>query len=491
MIDSSDNTYKVTLNVRPQFKLGDSADFVLSNGTRKSTRIVAIDSEKSFNVRGQGELDLNLTYKIQRNILKGTSNTFSNIDRFSTDVSNVYKNQNDYLVISPSIPHYESLPLNVSSRSVTFSGTFDGNQFNISPGKEHGFYTGDAIQYTAGLVSETYIDDQGSSATRNVRGTGLFADGLYFVKRIDGFTLQFAKSRDDIYNSKFVSLSEETTVSNSIIKPYELDGKDLVDQKLVREFSIPINDGTINKTKPGFTGMLVNGVELLNYKSKNTVNYGKIENIEILAPGTNIDVINTPNLIIKDSVGTGATGYVAVSGSLSEIRIIDRGFDYLETPILKISGGNGSGALGQVNMKSIVHNVDFFADLDSKQVVVGSAATQSRIGFSTYHKFKNAEQVIYKTSDQDGISGIVTNASYFVSTIDNTTVSLHPTQGDAIAGLNTVFLTSHGVGKHSLQSVSNKSVVDSINIVNSGSGYENKKEQHQAQLESTLSRILF
>ena len=118
LIDSSDNTYKVTLNVRPQFKLGDSADFVLSNGTRKSTRIVAIDSEKSFNVRGQGELDLNLTYKIQRNILKGTSNTFSNIDRFSTDVSNVYKNQNDYLVASPSIPHYESLPLNVSSRSV-------------------------------------------------------------------------------------------------------------------------------------------------------------------------------------------------------------------------------------------------------------------------------------------------------------------------------------------------------------------------------------
>ena len=53
-----------------------------------------------------------------------------------------------------------------------------------------------------------------------------------------------------------MSLSEETTVSNSVIKPYELDGKDLVDQKLVREFSIPINDGTINKTKPGFT-MLV------------------------------------------------------------------------------------------------------------------------------------------------------------------------------------------------------------------------------------------
>ena len=174
------------------------------------------------------------------------------------------------------------MPLELSSRQFTFSGTFSGTSFLVSPGVEHGFYTGDAIYYTAGLVSETFIDGQGSSATRLVRGTGLFADGFYFVKRIDGFTLNLQKSRDDIYNSKFVSLSEETTVSNSVIKPYELDGKDLVDQKLVREFSIPINDGTINKTKPGFTGMLVNGVELLNYKSKNTVNYGKIENIEVL-----------------------------------------------------------------------------------------------------------------------------------------------------------------------------------------------------------------
>ena len=142
---------------------------------------------------------------------------------------------------------------------------------------------------------------------------------------------------------------------------------------------------------------------------------------------------------------------------------------------MTITGGNGSRALGQVNMKSIVHKVEFFADLVSNQVIVGTAATQSRIGFSTYHKFRNAEQIIYKTSDQDGISGIVTNASYFVSTIDNTTVSLHPTESDAISGINTVFLSSHGIGKHSLQSVSKKLVVGSINIVDNGSGYENKK----------------
>ena len=93
-------------------------------------------------------------------------------------------------------------------------------------------------------------------------------------------------------------------------------------------------------------------------------------------------------------------------------------------------------------MKSITHDVEFFADIASKNVIVGTAATESRIGFSTYHKFKNAEQVIYKTSDQSGIVGIVTNSAYFVSTIDNTTIKLHNTEGDAISGINTVYLTS-------------------------------------------------
>ena len=122
--------------------------------------------------------------------------------------------------------------------------------------------------------------------------------------------MQFAKSRNNILNSVFVSVLNEVTVSDSVVKPYEFNNKTLVSQKILREFSEPIDDGSINKTEPGFTGMFVNGVELLNYKSKDVVRYGKIENIEILSPGTNIDVINVPDLIIKDSVGSGATGYI-------------------------------------------------------------------------------------------------------------------------------------------------------------------------------------
>ena len=490
LTDSSNNTYKVTLNVPNQFRSGDSAEVIL-NGVRKETKIISVTGEKTFTIRGQGVLNTSATYTIQRRIQKVSSTTYPSSQIYSTDVDNVYKNESgDYLISSPSIPHYDSQPLNPASREFKFSGTFLGDEFEISPGVEHGFYTGDAVYYSAQLVTETFINDSGSSDTRLVRDTALFADGLYFVKRVNGSTLKFARSRDDIFNSKFISLDNSTTVANSSIKPFEFNGKTLEPQKVLRKISEPLNDGTLTETEPGLTGMFVNGVELLNYKGKDVIRYGKIESIDILSEGTNIDVINPPNLIISDSVGTGATGYPAISGSLREVRVIDSGFDYLNTPTIKIEGGNGSGAIAQANMKLIDHEVEFFADLVSNRVITGTASTQSRIGFTTYHKFRNAEQVLYQTKDQEAVSGIVTNSSYYVSVLDNVTVRLHKNEADAISGLNTVFLTDYGIGKHSLKSVNKKSVVNSINVVNGGSGYENKKRTSPITGINTASNLV-
>ena len=476
LIDSSDNTYRLTLNEANYFKPGNSASLIISDGTTKETTVTSVTGERELTIKGQGLLDLNLTYKVQIIRRKAVSNTFK-INEYSTDVENVYKSSvdNSYLVSSPSLPYYNAQPINVSPKEFKFSGTFVGTEFEISPGVEHGFYTGDAVHYSAGLVDETYVDDSGNSATRKVRGDALFDDGLYFVKRVNSSTVKFAKSRNDILNSKFVSVESAVTVSESLIKPYEFNSKTLEPQKILRKVSTPKTSERTETTVPGTTGILINGVEILNYKSTDVIKYGKINNIEVLSPGENVDIINPPNLIINDSVGTGATGFLAISGSLREVRIKDPGFDYLRTPTLKIDGGNGQGATGFVNMKLIDHNPEFFADLDSAKVIIGTASTQSKIGFSTYHKFRNAEQVIYRTSDQSGIAGIVTNSTYFVSTIDNVTVRLHPTQSDAISGINTVYLTEHGVGKHSLQSVNKKSVVESINVTSGGSGYQTKK----------------
>ena len=76
-------------------------------------------------------------------------------------------------------------------------------------------------------------------------------------------------------------------------------------------------------------------------------------------------------------------------GLYKKLELLDGGFDYLNTPTLKIEGGNGQGAFGTVNMKLIDHAPKFFADEASAKV----SLTNDTIGFSTFHKFRNAEQV--------------------------------------------------------------------------------------------------
>ena len=88
------------------------------------------------------------------------------------------------------------------------------------------------LYYKARLVSETFIKDDGSQGTKLVRDTALFDDGLYFVERVDGFTLKFAKSRDDIYNGKYKSVDTAVTITDSTIQPYETFSKTLKPQKI-------------------------------------------------------------------------------------------------------------------------------------------------------------------------------------------------------------------------------------------------------------------
>jgi hypothetical protein len=471
--DSSNNTYRLTLDTEHYLKIGDKIKIFGSDNIEKDSFVVEILSDKSFIITGQGQLSLTDTYTVKRKLLKGESNTFPNISNFSANVQNVYTDSSEtgskskkILVSSQSLPYYNGQPLDATDRSVVFSGTFLGNEFAISS-SDHNFYTGDAVYY------------------KSSSSVPLFDEGLYFIKRVNSTKIKLSKSRTDIFNLKFVSVDNETTVTNDKLIPYKFYLKTLYPQNLLREISEPISDGKLYETIPGTTGILINGVEILNYKSTDTLYYGKLDEIEVISPGNNYDIIDPPILNIADNVGTGATGYVTVSGSLKEIRILDSGFDYIETPTVSITGGNGVGAIANVNMKLIEHSTEFFSDFGSSQVSLGSSL--STIGFGTYHKFRNAEQVIYQTQSQLAIGGITTNSSYFVSVVNPLTVKLHKTQIDAISGINTVVLTSYGIGKHNLKSYNKKSVVESINVISEGVGYQNKQRTSNSSGISTFS----
>ena len=76
---------------------------------------------------------------------------------------------------------------------------------------------------------------------------------------------------------------------------------DLGIQKLLRKFPLEknIENGSGTLTTPGTTGMLINGVEISNYKSKDAIYYGPIEDVDILSGGENFDVINPPLIAVS------------------------------------------------------------------------------------------------------------------------------------------------------------------------------------------------
>jgi len=469
LIDSTNGTYRLVTKVDHGFRVGDNIKINSNNGISTPSSITNIVSDNTIEISGQGNLNLNASYSIQRNLLKVNSSKYSYLSNQTTDIQNIYKIKDKTLVASSSLPSYASQSLNAFDRSVLFKGTFINTELSgypgltdtINLGLDHGFYTGDSIYYTPSSKDDS-----------------LFDEGVYIVQRVNQTTIRFAKSRENIYKSikenknYFVKFKSSIELkNNSKIQDYDFYLKKLDSQKLLREINPPVNDGRDYETTPGTVGILINGVEILNYKSKDKIYYDSIENINIINSGSGYDIINPPTLVITDSVGTGATGYCAVKGSLQEIRIVDPGFGYLETPKINISGGNGIGAKANASMKLIDHKVSF--NSESKSAFVNIA--NSTIGFSTYHKFRNAEKVIYRTNAQKSVGGISTNSSYYVSVKDLFTIKLHKTYADALVGVNTVTFTSFGVGNHDLESVNKKSVIASINIENSGLNYENKK----------------
>jgi hypothetical protein len=472
LIDSTDNTYRVNTELNHIFRIGDQLKIIDNSGIEKNSTIIDIVSEKSFNIKGQGELIITNSYTVKRNILKTNSSTFPKISVYNANIQNIYKDKDKTIVASPSLPYYNNQSLNVSSKEIIFSGTFDSDTFKITSTTDHGFYTGDSVYYTPEKIISITTDNDNNVTETTQTLSNLFAEGIYFIKRIDSNTVKFAKSKSNIYDSKFVSVDSRVTINSNKLEYYKFKSKTLQSQNLFREISSPVNDGAEYPTEPGFTGILINGVEVLNYKSRDVVYYGSLDEIEVTSPGVNYDIINPPILSIIDPVGSGASAYCAVRGSLSEIRIVDSGFDYAEIPSIRITGGNGVGAKAYTSMKLVDHQSTFNSEINSEQVSLIS----DTVGFNTYHKFRNTERIIYDTKGQKGVGGLSTDSSYFVSVQSPTAVKLHNTLGDAISGINTINLTSHGIGDHEFRSFNKKSILGSINIENSGFGYQNKKK---------------
>ena len=463
LLDESTLKYEIKTVRNNNFKVGDQIKIFSSNEERTGT-ILEINSSNSLIIVGQGVLNERENYKIKRIILKTDYSDYSELSLINSDVQNVYEDtiNSNYLIASSSLPNYNEQQLETKNYSITISGEFSGDTFKITDGIDHGFYTGDYVYYTP---------EKSDTDTEPEIISSLFDEGIYYVKRIDANQIKLSKSRSNIFNSIFIEI-ETKQVNNNKLELFNFRNKRVKSQKLLREIKKPIQDNKKYETIPDSkTGILINGVEILNYKSNDTVYYGQLESIDVISRGYDYDVINPPEILITDTIGVGASARCSVNGSLREIRIIDPGFDYVEEPIIKITGGNGSGATAKANMKLIDYQIS--TNVESRSELID--LVNDTIGFSTYHKFRNAERIVYFTNNQTAISGLVSNSDYYVSVKDNLTISLHKNFNDANVGINTINLISNGIGNHSFKSFDKKLVVGYIQVINNGNNYQNKE----------------
>ena len=452
LVDASDFTFRITTHDRITAFDGDILTIVAQNGFTALGEITSVENDVTIQVRVGQTLNTSLSYEIKKNLTKATATNFPNINKINANVQNAYIDLNDNLYIStPSLPAYFKQELKVKDRSISFSGTYtDAEVVRIG---DHGLYTGDSVVYVPGTGTNKLNIDA----------------GVYFVKRVSANEVSIYRSRANIFNNVFIEING--SVTNNKFEIFSLSGQTLDSQNLIRKFPNPENSQVVNKTTPGQTGMLVNGVEILNYKSSDSIFYGPINNIIVTSPGSGYDVINPPVLGITDPVGTGATGLLGVEGSFENILVEDGGFDYIGTPTITITGGGGQGATAKADMITVKHVNNFNAFGEALRVDL----TNNTIGFSSFHKFRNGEAVIYSTNGAANVGGISTDSEYYVSTTESSSyVKLHYTMQDAIAGINTVNITSYGEGTHSFVSKQRKRIINQVKVTNPGTGYKNK-----------------
>jgi len=416
----------------------------------------------------------------------------------------------------------------IEDSKVGISTILNNSNLPIKLEKNHDFKNGDSVVYVQ--TPNTYTLKNGDTINLNIF-SGLNQNETYYTENVEDDELRLFKNRSDIYflryspitfnriyssrnlkeilysdldkiellSSNYFSQKNEFVIVfddaknievwyysykenawekiNSQIsgglypKNYLTESnqlKKLKNTDLIKKITLPEKATTLEKTMPGTTGILMNGVEILNYKTNDFVYYGNIEEVNIVSNGEDYDVVNLPIIEVSSGLSTTNIGkvYPEVNGILEKINLLDGGFDYIEEPKIKILGGNGSGAQAKANLVAFTHEIQFAPSINFVNL------SNNTISFSTYHKFRDYEEIIYQTNGNTAIGGL-TNSSTYIATVENGyTIKLHKTKTDALSNIE-INLTTYGTGTQKIVAKQKKSKIGSISVIDPGKNYRN------------------
>ncbi len=477
---------------RASLKVGDTVD-ILNRNAQSAVNTLAtvtfindktVQIDQNITVPSYTELSIRKRYDYA-----GASNLNLSSSNIIADVQNVYNEKDEYMyVASNSLPKYQITKKKSFSSfsltpSTTISNHFKGydsgsNQYSILGFDSNvPFITGDEIVYT-------------SSGSDNVI-SGLKLNEVYHVEVIkDGNntnTIRLYDSKSFIGTTKYVQFDAYYATSTHTFTLRQHSGRSLAPKKALAKIPLVpnIQSGTDTPTTFGPVGMLVNGVEILNYKTDDKIYYGPLEDVKVYNTGTDYDVINPPSILAsKPSVGIGTTALLTavVRGSVKDVLVDPQDFSIQRIVSATIDGGNGKDANILPVLVKQYREVEFNASQVGVALTGGVDVTNETIVFEKEHRFMEGEPIVYNPSgnlplgigtfggsntDQDEF--LVNGAIYYPKIINTRAIYLHKTLDEYNAGINTVgFTTINTGGIHKFRELNEKDVISEFKILNPG-----------------------
>lgn len=460
----------------------------------QATVTVSGNNEVILSGAGIGNLVPNIGYDIRRKIKKATSSgielEYGN-NQLSTNVLNTYiteDNQQIYIA-SNSLPSYDIdietikttiAQATVSSGAIQDQNALTGNYNILSFPSNVPFLTGDEVVYVAGTAT-TPLE-------------GLEFGRTYYVEVLspaNRIKLYLARSFIEISdNVEFNVPSNGDLGSHDFVLSQQYNKK-IAPQKLLKTLNLTRSFDTGNEieTIPGAIGMLVNGVEISNYKIDDKIYFGPLKSLSVINGGSGYDVVNPPKISISNPNpgGTVALANAAVRGQLKDILIDPQDFGINNISEISITGGNGSGAEVEPILTDVFREVGF----SGKYLTDGGGVSvyEDRIVTLKNHNFKNGEPVVYNPNGnpsipitgfgQTNITGnfLETGGVYYTEIVSPTSFRIYDTISDFNGGINTIGFSTGSTsgGLHLFRLRDSTKQLTGVNIINPGSGYENRQ----------------
>jgi hypothetical protein len=466
--------------------LDSTFDIVIANINTQDKKL-----DLTVNITTLPDYSSNSFYDIRRKIKKASS---SNIpikygnNQIISDIQNVYTENNTFAyVASNSLPSKYEISVGINEISI---GEASLEQSTIDPSSKNSENRYSILSFQNPL-SYAFVDGSRVEYFAENNPIPGLSEGDYYIEIVNTNRnkIKLYRSRSIIGTDKFetfLPLGPGTGQHKFILK--DQSSRIIEGSKSLKRFSLSPNLSNVGKkTSPGTVGMLVNGVEILNYKSDDKIYYGPLNRVFITNSGKDYDVINPPLIEVSSDTGSGAKIQPVISGSVRNIFVEQQEFDIDSVVSINITGGNGKGAnlnpiisLRRRELSFDARTIDNFGNLD---------ANNDYISFDREHNLENGEPIIYDPglnasieigAFQDPLNSpsgknLIKGATYYPKSINSKTIEIYSSILDYNSGINTIgFTTANISGIHKFRTLPKKTLTK-IDVVNSGSGYTNRK----------------